>query len=118
MAITNRVSRRLLALPALLVAVLACSDPGEPATTRTGGLQLVVISASDSLRLGASMALGLTRLNATPADTGEVQWSVAPPALASITQRGIVTGLAVGTVYVSARQGGATAGKSLTIWAP
>ena len=119
MMTTHTMSRRPLLLGlALAIALVACADQGEPTTTRTGGLQLVVLSASDSLRVGQSMALSLTRLNATRADTEPAQWSVAPPALASITQRGVVTGLAVGTVYVSARVGGVTGGRSLTIWAP
>lgn len=103
---------------ALTLAGAGCAEPDSPDRSHTGGLQLVVLSPGDSLAVGSSMTLSVTRLNATPADTGDVFWTVAPAALARITPGGVVTGLAAGTVYVNASLGSASGGKALTVWAP
>ncbi|MDF9839801.1 MULTISPECIES: family 16 glycosylhydrolase [unclassified Paenibacillus] len=92
-------------------------NPGNPGNVAVSGV--TVTPSSPQIEVGQSVQLAA---NVAPANATNkaVSWSVSNPAVASVNASGSVTGLAAGTVTVTATtaDGGKTASSTITVVTP
>jgi hypothetical protein len=97
-------------LPFVLLAFAACSsdppvDPGVGVPTVNLSYPASFVAVGDTLRLTATVIDG----NGVPITTAVVQWSSSQPNVATVTESGLVVGVAAGTTTITARYGTASA---------
>lgn len=114
---------RRVAVAFLAMVLAACGGgdggTGAPAITTPPAEQVGSVSVSlpaTSLQVGATLTAAATVQSTTGAAlTRGVTWSVSDASLASITQSGVITGVAPGTVTVTATSEGRSGSATLTV---
>ena len=86
--------------------------PGEPTVTVSPATAGVVVKAT--ITLAATVVDSTGKAVADPG----VTWSSASPAIATVSPAGVVTGVAAGTVKITASSGGASGSSLVTVSAP
>ncbi|MEW5916193.1 MAG: Ig-like domain-containing protein, partial [Gemmatimonadota bacterium] len=106
---------RLLAGAGCVLAVASCDTPLEP--TVDGVDRIVVTPTTSSLEAGATVTLTALVLDAEGNAMRErkVVWASENTAVASVSQSGVVTGVAAGIVQVAASSGGKSASATITV---
>lgn len=119
---TRKHTRYVALATTAFALVLSCTErpqnpvtPTEPALARGGsGVKSVTVTPSS-----ATVAAGSTvQLNATaspPKAAGTFTWATANSAVATVSQSGLVTGVAAGTTTISATTGGKSGSASITV---
>ncbi|MGQ0539573.1 MAG: Ig-like domain-containing protein, partial [Gemmatimonadaceae bacterium] len=108
---------RTVAAVVLLLAVNSCDTPLE---TETNGVDRVVVTpTSGSVEVGATLTLNALVLDESgnALRDRKVVWSSQNPAIATVSQSGVVQGVAAGTVNVAASSGGKSASAAITVTA-
>jgi hypothetical protein len=101
---------RVKSLVALCLLV-ACGDPTGPSVN-----SVVLSTGTFSVSVGGTKQLGVTLRDAENNLTGTTaEWSSSNPALATVDQTGKVTGVAVGTVQITASAGGKSSTANATV---
>jgi len=115
--LTSHTSPRRLALWGALLIGVACSDP-VASSGRSD--RISVISPAPSLGVGESLSLQVIDGSGARKDLGraQVSWSSSDPSRARVSQDGIVTGLELGAVVITASMGSRSGSLSLNIGAP
>ncbi|MBK7830788.1 MAG: Ig-like domain-containing protein [Gemmatimonadetes bacterium] len=95
------------ALPALVVAILACGDGAAPPQSPGGVADITIVPASALLTVGETRQFTATPRTATGDTTASVgiTWSSSAPNVASVSAVGRVTATAVGEATIVASAG-------------
>ncbi len=114
-----------LALFSAVVAAITCTEPSSspsradaltiPAAKQQGGPKIrsvQVAPSSASVAIGASAQL---TASTSPATATSFVWTSSNSAVATVSQTGLVTGVAPGTTTVSASAGGKTGTSAITV---
>lgn len=106
--------RAAIALTGILV-VASCDTP--LATTVDGVDRIVLTPSSASVQAGATVTLSALVLDASGNAMRErkVVWASENASIATVSQSGVVTGVAAGTVQVAASSGGKSANATITV---
>lgn len=109
-------SCRPLAALVLVLTFIACSGDGSLGPDE-GGTALHFATASRDILVGESAELGASLQDATgrPVNLATVDWSLSEPGVLSVSDMGIVTGLAVGSTEVTASSGAYSATMRLVV---
>jgi len=110
---------RVALLPAVVIALAACG--GDTAVDPETSVSKVTISASPTaLAVGATLQLTADAANAAGTILVEktINWVSSRPDIATITSRGLVTGVSTGTTTITAKSEGRSASIALTVQAP
>ena len=108
------------ALPALVVAILACGDGAAPPQSPGGVADITIVPASALLTVGETRQFTATPRTAT-GDTAAsvgITWSSSAPNVASVSAVGRVTATAVGEATIVASAGGISRGSRLRVEPP
>lgn len=98
---------RLLPFLTLFTMPLACN--GDPAGTVSLPVAFVTISATrTNVAVGKTLGLSAVALNqnGVPVVGATYQWSSSSPSVATVSREGLVTGVAVGSVTITATAAG------------
>lgn len=120
--------RHAIASTAAALLVLACQD-ASPVTPEESGLtpsaesaaaaqkirSVTVTPSSASIQAGGTVQLSAT---SKPASTSTFTWSSSNPSVATVSQQGLVTGVAAGSATVTATAGDKTGSSAITVIAP
>ena len=95
--------------------VLSCG--GDSTGPGGGGAAVTVTPSTDSLALGASVALhaAVTDANGHPVSGASVFWSSENTAIATVSGSGVVVGIAVGVVRIAASSNGKSGFSTITV---
>ena len=100
----------------LLMGIVATSACGGPRTTDPTATQLQISPKALTLEAGSTNQFVAV---STPAGNGRpITWTSSNPAVATVSENGMVTGVAAGTATIMAASDGANAGSAVTITAP
>lgn len=119
------VRKRLPSLAATLAVVglvLSCTDraqqlpiPTEPSVARGGpGVKSVTVSPS-SASIAVNGTVQLTASVSPPKSAGTIVWTSTNTAVATVSQTGLVSGVAEGTATIRATTGGVTGSSTVTV---
>jgi len=100
----------------LLLAAAACGD--SPTSTSVPQVEVVSVSQKAfSLTVGQELALSATARSAGQQDVpgAAVQWESLNPAVATVTQAGVVRGVSLGTAQIVARSSGRADTATVTV---
>src|SRR5687768_14343200 len=105
-----------IAVAALALASLSCSST-EPTASMTPVAAIVINPPAPTLALNASLPLQVQVQDASGAVIAgaPVTWSVRDPGIASVSETGVVTALALGTTEVAASSRGVSAIATITV---
>jgi alpha-tubulin suppressor-like RCC1 family protein len=109
--------RRILAL-SLLVALASCGDSGDTNTGPPSEVASVIVSpAQFTLLIGGTQQLTATARDHTgnPVVGNPVTWASSDESVATVSQTGVVTALAVGSTSISATAAGKTGTATATV---
>lgn len=108
--------RNLVYLRAELRALQLIRQPAKLALIRLTGAPVVqsvtVTPATASIKVGASVALDA---DTVPVGAAHVSWSTSDATKATVSQQGVVTGVAVGSATITATAGGQTDTTAVTV---
>jgi hypothetical protein len=107
---------------AAFALVISCTErqqapgvPTEPALARGGpGIKSVTVSPS-SASIAVNATVQLTATASPPKSATTFTWSTSNAAVATVSQAGLVTGIAAGTATIRAASGGATGASTVTV---
>ena len=112
------ISRTGLHLAYLAALLVACSAPsGDPAPPPPAVASIEVAPATATVQVGASVSLAATPRTAAGAPlTGRaISWGSSAPAIATVSNAGVVTGITPGRAAVSATADGRVAVVDITV---
>lgn len=117
-----------LALVCAVVVVATCTEPLRPtadnsgltisSTRQQGGPKIRSVSVSPSSATVAAGATTQLTASTSPSSAAVFAWSTSNSAVATVTQTGLVTGIAAGNATISATTAGKTGTSAITVPAP
>ena len=104
-------------ISALICAIAVLSCGGDSTGPGGGGTAVTVTPSTDSLALGASVALhaAVTDASGKPVSGASVFWSSENTAIATVSGSGVVVGIAVGVVRIAASSNGKSGFSTITV---
>lgn len=101
MRLRSPVGRRTIAALAYGLLLLSCGDPSSPGSTPVA--RLTATPPSLQLSVGATSTIAASVLDdgGTVISDARIFWSVENPAVATVTQSGLVTGVAAGATRIA-----------------
>jgi len=109
---------------AAFALVISCTErqqtpgvPTEPTLARGGPAIKAVTVAPSSASVAVNATVQLTATASPPKSATTFTWTTSDASVATVTQSGLVTGVAAGTASIRATSGGATGASTVTVTA-
>ena len=104
----------------VVIALTACSDSGGgiliPGSGPGAVVGVVVSPSSASIQVGRTVQMTATLVDGAGSEVpGDVSWASSNSNVASVSDKGLVTGVVAGAVTITATAGAASRGATVTV---